>query len=349
MALSIFTNASSMSANNALNKANSLLTTSMQRLGTGKRINTSADDAAGLQIASRLQSQVSGMSVAKRNISDATAMLQTAEGGFGELNNIMDRMKDLATQSANATNTQQDHDALQSEFKELNGELNNIMSNTSFGGEKLMSAATAGTAEVKASGAVAAVKDASGNIKTPAKPAVLAAPAKDATAGGKLVDANGMNFQIGDSTGETLNVNISDSLAGAGGLQGMITELAKLDLSVAKGGTPASGTGAGSVAAVKGDFAATAQDAMTKLSAAMEKVTTIRSKLGANINRLGHTAANLSTMQDNTNQALGNIRDVDYSTEASNMSRQQMLSQTSMAMLKQSNNMSQMVMGLMQQ
>ncbi|EHM37664.1 hypothetical protein HMPREF0454_04657, partial [Hafnia alvei ATCC 51873] len=75
MALSIFTNASSMASTNALNKSNSLLSTSMERLGTGKRINSAADDAAGMQIASRLQGQTNGMTVAKRNIADATSML----------------------------------------------------------------------------------------------------------------------------------------------------------------------------------------------------------------------------------------------------------------------------------
>ncbi|OAT59778.1 flagellin, partial [Obesumbacterium proteus ATCC 12841] len=126
MALSIFTNASSMASTNALNKSNSLLSTSMERLGTGKRINSAADDAAGLQIASRLQGQTNGMTVAKRNIADATSMLQTAEGAFDEVSNIMYRMKDLATQAANDTNSTEDRASLQSEFDQLNSELGNI-------------------------------------------------------------------------------------------------------------------------------------------------------------------------------------------------------------------------------
>ena len=99
----------------------------MERLGTGKRINSAADDAAGLQIATRLQGQVNGMGVAQRNVSDATAMLQTAEGAFEEVTNILYRMKDLATQAANDTNGTKERDALQAETGELNKELANIL------------------------------------------------------------------------------------------------------------------------------------------------------------------------------------------------------------------------------
>ncbi|HCU0297731.1 TPA: lateral flagellin LafA, partial [Citrobacter sedlakii] len=116
---------------------NSMLSTAMERLGTGKRINSAADDAAGLQIASRLQGQTNGMAVAQRNISDATALMQTAEGAFDEVSNIMYRMKDLATQAANDTNTEKDRNAINAELNDLNAELKNIMDNTSYAGEKL--------------------------------------------------------------------------------------------------------------------------------------------------------------------------------------------------------------------
>ena len=288
MALSIFTNASSMASTNALNKSNSLLSTSMERLGTGKRINSAADDAAGMQIASRLQGQTNGMTVAKRNIADATSMLQTAEGAFDEVSNIMYRMKDLATQAANDTNSSEDRASLQSEFDQLNSELGNIMSNTSCGGTKLLSGTTG------------------------------------------LANASGLNFQIGSSNAETLNVNVSTQLSG---------------LSVAIGSN-ASGAPTG-LGALKLDSATSASGAIADLESALKDVGSLRSSLGANINRLGHTSANLANMQDNTELALGNIRDADFASEASTMTRQQMLAQTSMSMLKQSNSMSGMVMSLL--
>jgi flagellin len=287
MSLSIFTSASSMASTNALNKSNSMLSTAMERLGTGKRINSAADDAAGMQIASRLQGQSNGMAVAQRNISDATAMLQTAEGAFDEVSNIMYRMKDLATQAANDTNTDKDRTAIGDELTELQSELDNIMGNTSFGGEKLFGA--------------------SGST-------------------GKLGAA--MNFQIGSSAEEKMTVDLSSKL---GGTTTAIDDIKTM--------LTASGGGVGS--------AADAQTLITSLETSLESVGTIRSGLGANINRLGHTAANLANMKDNTELALGNIQDADFASEASSMTRNQMLAQTSMSMLKQSNSMSGMVMSLL--
>jgi len=106
--LSINTNAASMAAVNAINKSNASLSQSMERLATGKRINSSADDAAGKQIANRMQTQSDGMAMAQRNIADATAMLQTADGMFDEMNDILGRMDELATQAANGTYSDDD-------------------------------------------------------------------------------------------------------------------------------------------------------------------------------------------------------------------------------------------------
>ncbi|RKQ41116.1 flagellin, partial [Enterobacter sp. R1(2018)] len=234
----------------------------------------------------RLQGQTNGMAVAQRNISDATAMLQTAEGAFDEVSNIMYRMKDLATQSANDTNSDDDRAAINSELGELNKELKNIMDNTSFGGDKLL------------------------------------------TTGGKL-DKN-MNFQIGSSSGEKMSVNLSEQLTGASGVSTAMTAITDA-ISTLSGGMTFDN----------------AQALMGKLEDGLKSVGTMRSSLGANINRLGHTAANLANMKDNTELALGNIQDADFASEASSMTRNQMLAQTSMSMLKQSNSMSGMVMSLL--
>ncbi|WP_158784531.1 flagellin [Pantoea sp. BAV 3049] len=285
MSLSIFTNSAAMSSTNAMNKATSSLNVAMERLGTGKRINSAADDAAGLQIASRLQAQSNGMGVAKQNIAKATAMLQTAEGAFDEVNNILYRMKDLATQAADDTNNADDRTAIQGEFKELNAELENIMSNTSYGSEKL-----------------------------------LASVGEDGDTEGKLTAS--MQFQIGAGSEETLSVDLS---AGLTAVTGSLATLLDSDMS----------------------SAATANAAIDQISTAMSDVGSIRSSLGANINRLGHTAANLANMQDNTNLNLGVIQDADFAAEATAMTRNNMLTQSSQAMLKQANGMSQMVLGML--
>ncbi|WP_421198868.1 lateral flagellin LafA [Aeromonas enteropelogenes] len=138
MGLSIHTNFASMTTQSQLNSTNKMLGTAMQRLGTGLRINSAADDAAGLQIATRLQAQSNGQKVGMRNAQDAISMMQTAEGAMDEMTNITQRMKDLATQAANGTNSTKDIEAMNAEFKELGAELANIRDNTTFGGTKLL-------------------------------------------------------------------------------------------------------------------------------------------------------------------------------------------------------------------
>ncbi|PKH25419.1 lateral flagellin LafA, partial [Enterobacterales bacterium CwR94] len=276
--LTIFTNSSAMTSTNAMNKATGSMNIAMQRLGTGKRINSAADDAAGLQIATRLQAQSNGMGVAKQNINKATAMMQTAEGAFDEVTNILHRMKDLATQAADASQTDKDRDSMKKEYDQLGQELDNIMNNTSYGSEKLFAGASGGGAAGKMRGA--------------------------------------MQFQIGASAGETLSVDLST------GLTGVDTSMAAVKAVDFSGASGAGG-------------AAAANKAITTLTDALDSVGSIRSDLGANINRLGHTAANLANMQDNTDLNIGVIRDADFASEATNMTRNQMLMQSSQAMLKQ--------------
>jgi flagellin len=114
----------------------------MTRLSTGYRINSAMDDAAGLQIATRLKTQTSGMQVAMRNTQNSISLMQTAEGALDETTNILNRMKDLATQAADGSSTKDDQDAMQAEFDSLSNELGNIMTNTKFGGTNLMTDGT---------------------------------------------------------------------------------------------------------------------------------------------------------------------------------------------------------------
>jgi flagellin len=143
--LSLHTNNASLSAQNSLSRTQTSLSTSMTRLSTGYRINSAADDAAGLQIASRLKAQSSGMTVAMRNTQNATSMMQTADGALDEVSNMLIRMKDLATQAADSSSSSADKTAMQSEFDALGKELGNVLKNTSFGGNKLLTGGTIGS------------------------------------------------------------------------------------------------------------------------------------------------------------------------------------------------------------
>ncbi|WP_407294242.1 lateral flagellin LafA [Stutzerimonas zhaodongensis] len=279
MALSIHTNYSALTTNTALNKSNSSLATNQQRLGTGLRINSAADDAAGLQIATRLNAQSRGMSVAMRNVGDATSMLQTAEGAFSEVTDILQRMKDLSTQAANDTNGVSDRTSLKSEYDELGKELVNIVNNTKYAGEALFAA------------------------------------------GGKFSAA--VNFQIGASAAEKLTMDVTADMTA------LRTELT----TTVQAGTM--------------DTAANAGTTITTLETALNNVGSMRAKFGANINRLNHTSNNLANMKDNTEMAKGRIMDADFAIESANMSKNSMLMQSGISMLKQAGQMPGMVMGLL--
>ena len=138
MALSVITNTASLNAQRNLTKSGSALETSMQRLSSGMRINSAKDDAAGLQISNRLTSQINGLGVAQRNANDGISMAQTAEGAMQESTNILQRMRDLALQSANGSNSASDRGALQKEVAQLQTELTRIAETTSFGDTQLL-------------------------------------------------------------------------------------------------------------------------------------------------------------------------------------------------------------------
>ncbi|MBE0456854.1 flagellin [Pseudoalteromonas prydzensis] len=138
MALTVNTNVSSLNAQRNLNKSSQGLSTSMERLASGMRINSAKDDAAGLQISNRLTSQINGLAVAQRNANDGISMAQTAEGAMQASTDILQRMRELALQSANGSNSDKDRQALQKEVVQLKTELTRIAETTSFGGQQLL-------------------------------------------------------------------------------------------------------------------------------------------------------------------------------------------------------------------
>jgi len=138
MAQTINTNVMSLTAQRNLGNSQSLMATSMQRLSSGLRINSARDDAAGLAIAERMNTQVRGMNVAIRNANDGISLAQTAEGGLDEIGNMLQRMRELAVQSANGTNSGGDRNNLQLEYKALGDEVARISSSTTFNGIKII-------------------------------------------------------------------------------------------------------------------------------------------------------------------------------------------------------------------
>ncbi|SDM21697.1 flagellin [Stutzerimonas balearica] len=144
MALTVNTNIASLNTQRNLSNSSNALQTSMQRLSTGSRINSAKDDAAGLQIANRLTSQISGLGVAVKNANDGISMAQTAEGAMQQSTNILQRMRDLSLQAANGSNDSADRGALQKEVAQLQQEMDRIAETTVFGGRKLLNGTFSG-------------------------------------------------------------------------------------------------------------------------------------------------------------------------------------------------------------
>ena len=138
MSMYVNTNVSSLNSQRNLSKTQSSLDTSYQRLASGLRINSAKDDSAGLQISNRLSSQVNGLDQGNRNANDGISVAQTAEGAMDEVTSMLQRMRTLAQQSANASNNTDDRSSLQQEYSQLTNEINRIAKDTTFGGKKLL-------------------------------------------------------------------------------------------------------------------------------------------------------------------------------------------------------------------
>ena len=136
--LDVMTNVMSLNAQQNLNSSQSMLATSIQRLSSGLRVNSAKDDAAGLAIATRMESQVRGITVGIRNANDGISLAQVAEGALGSVTSALQRMRELAVQSANATNTSSDRSSLQQEFGQLQSEINRILQGTTFNGRNIL-------------------------------------------------------------------------------------------------------------------------------------------------------------------------------------------------------------------
>jgi len=144
MAATINTNIASINAQRNLTLSGSSLNTTMQRLSSGLRVNSAKDDAAGLAIAERMNTQVRGLSVASRNANDGISLAQTAEGALGKVGDMLQRMRELAVQASNATNSDSDRKALQAEVSQLSAEIDRVAKQTNFNGQKILDGSFAG-------------------------------------------------------------------------------------------------------------------------------------------------------------------------------------------------------------
>ena len=180
MALYVNTNVSSLNAKRMLNNSTNSLDTTYKRLASGLRINSAKDDAAGLQISNRLTSQINGLEQGNRNAQDGISYAQTAEGAMDEMTTMYQRIRTLALQSANGTNSAKDREALQQEVNQLCSEIDRISNDTTFGGEKILAGSSQAT--VAAGGVVTA-----GNVNT----------------------AKTISFQVGADANQIISIDMS--------------------------------------------------------------------------------------------------------------------------------------------
>ncbi len=373
MSLSVHTNYASLATQNQLGKTNSMLSTAMQRLGTGLRINSAADDAAGLQIATRLQTQSNGQKVGMRNAQDSISMMQTAEGALSEMSSIGQRMKDIATQAANGTNGKAEYTALNDEYKELAAELTNIAQNTQYGeGKKLLAkevtaadaltyrndaykvdalekdlalaeGATIGTAKA-ATATTAAVEKADGTVTAE----TAGAAAVYADQGAKDTAIKAAQTALDTAKAKLDGKSGVESTAGAFG--------AEITFQIGSSGNESMNVNVSDKLTAMSDAQAnlgnvsdqaSAKTAMKSADALLDAVGALRGQFGASINRLDHTINNLSNMNQNVELSKGRIMDADFASESASMTKQQLLMQSGMSVLGKSNQVGGMVMGLL--
>lgn len=233
MALTVNTNVSALNTQRNLNASSNNLATSLQRLSTGSRINSAKDDAAGLQIANRLTSQINGLNIAVKNSNDGISMAQTAEGALEQSTAILQRMRDLSLQSANGSNSEKERGALNSEVNELKKELDRISNTTSFGGKKLLDGSFGTTTFQVGSAANETISVKIAEMSTDALDgkhfeSTLAASTGTATASGSISIAMTVNgttlnvkadVKVGDdakAVNQSLATAINDANAGVG-------------------------------------------------------------------------------------------------------------------------------------
>ena len=374
MGMQINTNIAALNTYRNLTSNQNSLSSSLEKLSSGLRINRAADDAAGLVISEGLKSQIGGLTVAARNAQDGVSVVQTAEGALGQAQSILQRLRDLAVQAGNDANSTDARTALSSEASSLTSELTRIANSTNFNGKNLIDG-TAGTMkfQVGADGnANSQISVTMTNLSTVATNlgsagANFAIVTPTAVTGNFVVNngTTAVTVAMGAVNTYTTVQGVADKLNSDTNFQAnfsaSIDSNNKLVVTSKTGGTvlggvigtPAAiGTGGSTATAVSGglDFstAAGAQAAITSIDAQLDTVSTQRSALGAVQNRFDRAIANINVAIENLSASKSRITDVDMASEMVNFTRSQILSQSGTAMLSQANQMPQLALQLLQ-
>ena len=311
MAVYVNTNVSSLSGQRYLTNATNSLTTTYQRLSSGLRINSAKDDAAGLQISDRLTSQINGLNQGNRNANDGIAFAQTAEGAMDEITGMLQKIRTLAVQANNGTNTAQDKAAIGKEMTSLTAEISRIAQQTTYGGAKILDGGV-GDGVIYAGG--------------------------DKTKGT-------ITFQVGANAGDTISLDVSNMRFSA------IDETAFKAITKDGGGVDPDKAAAFNNGVVTFALSQAKTEAIGSLISAMDtfiaKVDASRAGLGAMQNRLESSIRNQSNTSANEADARSRIRDADFAEESANLSQQSIIQQAATSMLMQANTRPQLGLSLL--
>ncbi|HWJ05886.1 MAG TPA: flagellin [Steroidobacteraceae bacterium] len=374
----INTNVMSLNAQRNLNTSGSQLATSLQRLSSGLRINSAKDDAAGLAISERFTAQIRGLNQAARNANDGISLAQTAEGALGEIGNNLQRIRELAVQASNATNSQTDRDAIQVEVDQLKEEIQRVASTTKFNGVALLNGsqpsftfqvgADAGEV-ITVSGLPNAQTAQLGGTITSYTASVGAATLTDLdaiAAGGVLVNGQDIGAIAAAGTAQERASQLVDAFNRVSPQSGVSASLEGGTITL-RGAATFAITGSANDAATAGFANATApvstpmagvasadvsgfanaQLTIQMMDAALSEVNSARASLGAVQNRFSSVVANLSTTSENLSASRSRILDADFAAETANMTRSQILQQAGTAILAQANSVPQNVLSLL--
>jgi flagellin len=384
MALSVGTNTGALMAQAAASSVNKSMESSMERLATGKRLNSASDDAAGIAIASRLTSEIRGTNQAIRNAMDGQALIDTAEGAHNEIGNLLQRMRELAVQSANDTNSATDRTNLQTEMTALVAEIDRISNVTSWAGQKLMTGSGGNSSSGAFTFQVGSRTNSQDTITTTitaTDSVTLGVGGAEVTATNTIFDSSATgantaststgNYTIAEATDTVTVEDGSDatsavqiqgvtisrtSVIANSGINGEAVALAKAineDTTLQGLGVSAARTTTdGQIRIYQGgnDISSTsaAQTAITNIDTAIQTINTQRATLGATSNRLDSTVSNLTNISANLSAGRGRIEDADFAAETTNLAKTQILQQASTAMLAQANASKQGVLSLLQ-
>ena len=308
MAVYVNTNFSALQGQRYLGNVQNSLTTTYQRLSSGLRINSAKDDAAGLQIADRLTSQINGLNQGNRNASDGIALAQTIESGMDEISGMLQKVRTLAVQASNGTNTAEDRAALAKEASSLVAEMQRISQQTTYGGKKIL---------------------AGGGTQNANKTDTIYGTAGKGSVGGS------MTLQVGSNKGDTISfcvANFTFSVLAKGASVGFLKNEIK---EASKGALVAFST------------ADAAQNLIASMDKLIAKVDGQRAALGAMQNRLESSIRNQSNVAANEADARSRIRDADFAEESANLSQQSIIQQAAASMLMQANTRPQLGLSLL--